>query len=67
MFEPTALLVIAPVCVIPILSPAAMLLATTVISPPPALIVIAPKETMVVDAAPEAVTLSSFAVIRPTA
>ena len=67
IFEPIALLVIAPVWVIPTLSPAAALLAVTVMSPPPALIVMAPKETIVLDAPPVAAILNDFAVINPVA
>ena len=65
MLEPIALSIIAPVCVIPVLVPAAALLAVTVILPPPALMVIAPKVTMVVDAPPLPVTVRLFAVISP--
>ena len=67
MLEPIALLVIAPVWVIPILSPAAALFPVTVMLPPPALIVIAPKETIVLDAPPVPVTVNDFAVINPVA
>ena len=47
IFPPLALFAIAPVCVMPVLVPAVLLLPVTEISEPPATIVIAPKETTV--------------------
>ena len=67
MLDPTALMLIAPVCVIPVLAPAAALLAVTLILFPPALSVMAPKDTMVVDAPPVAATVRLLAVIVPVA
>ena len=67
MLELTALLVMAPVCVMPIADPAAALLPVMVMLPPPALMVMAPKDTTVVDAPPEPVTVRLFAVINPVA
>ena len=67
MLDPTALLVMVPVCVIPVFAPAAALLAVTLILLPPALRVIAPKETTVVDAPPVAATVRLFAVMVPEA
>ncbi len=67
MFEPTALLVMAPVCVMPIADPAAALLPVIVMLLPPALIVMAPRDTTVVDAPPVPDTVRLFAVINPVA
>jgi hypothetical protein len=50
-----------------VFEPAAALFAVTVMFVPPALIVIAPKETIVVEAPPVPVTVREFAVIRPVA
>ena len=65
--EPDATSLIAPVWVMPVFAPAAALLAVTVILVPPELMVMAPKETMVVDAPPVPVTVRLLAVIRPVA
>ena len=67
ILEPTALLVIRPVWVMPVLVPAAALLPVTVILPPPALMVMIPKETTVVDTPPVPVTVRLFAVMVPVA
>lgn len=60
-----ALLLIAPVWVIPALAPAAALLAVTLMLPPPAFRVMAPKVTMVDDAPPLAFTVKLLAVTSP--
>ena len=65
--DPDATSLIAPVWVIPVFDPAAALLAVTVILVPPELMVMAPKETIVVDAPPVPVTVRLFAVIVPVA
>ena len=65
--DPDATSLIAPVWVIPVFDPAAALLAVTVILLPPALIVMAPSDTTVVDAPPVPVTVRLFAVIAPVA
>ena len=55
----------APVCVIPVPLPAAKFIAVTAMLPPPELMVIAPKETIVEATPPVALILNIFAVIRP--
>ena len=65
--EPDATSLIAPVWVMPVFAPAAALLAVTVILVPPELMVMAPKDTIVVDAPPVAVTVRLLAVMRPVA
>ena len=67
MLEPTALLVIVPVWVMPIADPAKALLPVMVMLLPPALIMIAPRDTTVVDAPPVPVTVRPFAVLKPVA
>ena len=67
MLEPMALLVIAPVWVMPMADPAAALLPVIVMLLPLELIVMAPKDTMVEDAPPEPVTVRLLAVINPVA
>ena len=47
------------------LEPAALFMAVTAILPPPEVIVMAPKETIVDAAPPVAFTLNRLAVIRP--
>ena len=49
----------------PVFAPAAALLAVTLILPPPALMVMAPRVTLVEDAPPLALTVRLFAVISP--
>ena len=49
----------------PVLPPAETLFAVTVILPPPAFIVMAPRETIVVEAPPVPVIVNEFAVINP--
>ena len=66
MLPPTALSVIAPDCEIPVFPPDVKFLALTVIFPPPALTVIAPKVTTVptfVDAVP--LTLIALPLNKP--
>ncbi len=49
----------------PVLAPEAALLAVTLILPPPALMVMAPRVTLVDDAPPLVLTVRLFAVISP--
>ena len=67
IFDPIALLVISPVCLIPTLSPAEALLPITEMFVPVAFSVIAPRSTIVVDTPPLPVTVRELAVIRPVA